>query len=57
MCVCVCGQVLRLTEVHHVYLTSDGRISMAGLNAAKCKYLAQAINEVVVSLPENVAKA
>jgi hypothetical protein len=30
---------------------------MAGLNAAKCKYLAQAINEVVVSLPENVAKA
>eukprot|EP00301_Raphidiophrys_heterophryoidea_P018970 c3960_g1_i1.p1 GENE.c3960_g1_i1~~c3960_g1_i1.p1 ORF type:complete len:434 (+),score=116.29 c3960_g1_i1:89-1303(+) len=46
------NQVLRLTEQHHVYLTSDGRISMAGLNADKCKYLAQAIKEVVLAVPE-----
>jgi len=49
-------QVLRLTEVHHVYLTSDGRISMAGLNAKGCKYLAQGINEVVTTLPDTQAR-
>lgn len=46
-------RVLRLTEVHHIYLTSNGRISMAGLNVAKCKALAAAIAEVIESVPDN----
>jgi aspartate/tyrosine/aromatic aminotransferase len=49
-------QVARLTEKHHVYLTSDGRISMAGLNAKGCQYLARAIGEVVAAVPEHRAK-
>ncbi len=49
-------QVARLTEKHHVYLTSDGRISMAGLNAKGCKYLAKAIAEVTSAVPEHKAK-
>ncbi|KAJ9520181.1 hypothetical protein QJQ45_030104 [Haematococcus lacustris] len=38
-----------LTARHHVYLTMDGRISMAGLNSAGCKTLAAAIHEVLKS--------
>ena len=26
-------EVLRLTADHHIYLTKDGRISMAGINS------------------------
>ncbi|CAL5221184.1 g3330 [Coccomyxa viridis] len=40
-------QVRVMTEKHHVYLTQDGRISMAGLSASKCRYLAEAINDAV----------
>lgn len=36
-----------LTDKHHVYMTLDGRISMAGLSAKTCKYLAQAIDDAV----------
>lgn len=39
-------QVERLTKEYHVYLTKDGRISIAGINSANVKYLAQAIHEV-----------
>jgi len=39
--------VQNLTKKWHVYLTADGRISMAGLNARKCKYLAGAILDSV----------
>lgn len=42
-------QVENLTKKWHVYLTEDGRISMAGLNARKCKYLAEAIKDSVAS--------
>jgi aspartate/tyrosine/aromatic aminotransferase len=42
-------QVKNLTAKWHIYLTADGRISMAGLNAAKCKYLAEAMHDSVTN--------
>jgi aspartate aminotransferase len=39
-------QVEKLTSAHHVYLTKDGRISMAGVNSSNVKALAKAIHEV-----------
>ena len=39
-------QVERLTREFHVYLTKDGRISIAGINSSNVKYLARAIHEV-----------
>jgi aspartate aminotransferase len=32
-----------MTDKWHVYMTKDGRISLAGLNLAKCAFLADAI--------------
>ncbi|CAN7082038.1 unnamed protein product, partial [Brassica oleracea var. botrytis] len=32
-----------MTNKWHVYMTKDGRISLAGLSTAKCEYLADAI--------------
>ncbi|KAK1163594.1 aspartate aminotransferase, mitochondrial-like [Acipenser oxyrinchus oxyrinchus] len=39
-------QVERLTKDHSVYLTKDGRISMAGVTSANVAYLAHAIHQV-----------
>ena len=39
-------QVARLTDQFHVYLTKDGRISMAGVTSGNVKNLAAAIHEV-----------
>ena len=36
-------QVANMTDKWAVYMTKDGRISLAGLNLAKCKYLAEAL--------------
>ncbi|EPS71467.1 aspartate aminotransferase, partial [Genlisea aurea] len=33
----------KMTGKWHVYMTKDGRISLAGLSSAKCSYLAGAI--------------
>jgi len=41
-----------LTEKHHIYLLSNGRISMCGINNANIQYLAKAINDVVVNVRE-----
>ena len=41
------AQVERMTAEHHVYMTKDGRISLAGLSAAKAPYLAAAIADCV----------
>lgn len=41
------AQVENLTAKHHVYLTKDGRISMAGLSASKCGMLARGIDDSV----------
>lgn len=43
------AQVQHLTAKWHIYLTLDGRISMAGLNAKKCLYLADAIKDAVAT--------
>jgi aspartate aminotransferase, cytoplasmic len=42
-------QVENLIKKWHIYLTGDGRISMAGLNARKCKYLAEAMQDSVAN--------
>jgi len=39
-------QVQRLTDEFHVYLTKDGRISMAGVHSANVGNLAQAMHTV-----------
>ena len=36
-------QVENMTKKWHVYMTKDGRISLAGLSSAKAEYLAAAI--------------
>jgi len=41
------AQVKRMTDVHHVYMTGDGRISLAGLSAAKAGYLAAAMADSI----------
>ncbi|KAF8456049.1 pyridoxal phosphate-dependent transferase [Kalaharituber pfeilii] len=41
------SQVLRLREEYHVYLTKNGRISMAGLNTRNIEYFATAVDKVV----------
>lgn len=40
-------QVQNMTDKWHIYMTFDGRISMAGLSGAKCSYLAEAICDSV----------
>jgi len=40
-------QVLALRDEAHVYMTKNGRISMAGLNTANCEYFAKAVDKVV----------
>ena len=39
-------QSKRMISEHHIYLTSDGRISMAGVTASNAKYIAESIMEV-----------
>jgi aspartate aminotransferase len=39
-------QVHKLIHEHHIYLTSDGRISMAGLNTGNIDYVANCIHKV-----------
>ena len=39
-------QVQKLKEKHHVYLTKDGRISMAGVTTGNVGYIANAIVDV-----------
>jgi len=39
-------QVKLLKEKWHIYMTGDGRISMAGVSSDKVAYLAEAIHDV-----------
>lgn len=39
-------QTARMVADFHIYLTKDGRISMAGLNSKNVAYVAGAIHEV-----------
>jgi len=45
-------QVGILTDKFHVFLTKDGRISMAGLSTPKCKYLADAMKAAIAESPD-----
>lgn len=40
-------QVLALREKFHIYMTKNGRISMAGLNTRNVEYFAKAVDQVV----------
>lgn len=40
-------QVLELRDTAHVYMTKNGRISMAGLNTGNVEYFAKAVDKVV----------
>ena len=46
---CAQAQVENMTNKWHVYMTFDGRISMAGLSADKCDYMADAIIDSVTN--------
>ena len=39
-------QVVQLRDSHAIYLTMDGRISIAGLNTGNLQYIASAMHEV-----------
>ncbi|KAG5927508.1 hypothetical protein E4U42_002151 [Claviceps africana] len=41
------SQVQQLREEYHIYMTKNGRISMAGLNSKNIDHVASAINKVV----------
>jgi aspartate aminotransferase len=43
------SQCEQLTNVNHIYLLKNGRISMAGLNSKNVKYVADAIHNVVTA--------
>jgi aspartate aminotransferase len=40
-------QVLKLRSDYHIYMTKNGRISMAGLNSKNVEYVASAVDKVV----------
>lgn len=40
-------EVKIMIDVHHIYLLSSGRISMAGVSTSNVKYIANAINDVI----------
>jgi len=39
-------QVVSMVDDHHIYMTADGRISMAGLNPGNVQYVADCIDKV-----------
>ena len=39
-------QVIAMRDKHHVYMTLDGRISMAGVTSANVSFLAEAMHDV-----------
>ncbi|KAJ5310782.1 uncharacterized protein N7443_003243 [Penicillium atrosanguineum] len=41
------SQVSAITERHHIYMLSSGRISISGLNETNVQYVAKAIDDVV----------
>eukprot|EP01084_Bolivina_argentea_P018961 35280_1 len=45
-------QVKQMIEKHHIYMLSNGRISMAGVASSNVEYIAKAINDCVVNVKE-----
>ncbi|KAL3572530.1 hypothetical protein D5086_026434 [Populus alba] len=50
-------QVDRLTKEFHIYMTRNGRISMAGITTGNVGYLATAINEVTSSAERTIKRS
>ena len=42
----VCTQVDKLRTEYHIYMTKNGRISMAGVTSKNVEYLASSMHEV-----------
>lgn len=42
-------KVQRLVKDHHIYMTADGRISIAGINPGNVQYLAESIHTVMTT--------
>ena len=40
-------QTKTLAEKAHIYMTADGRISMAGLNGGNIEYFAESVSQAV----------
>jgi len=40
-------QVVRMVDEFHIYMTADGRISVAGLNPGNVDFVAQFVDTVV----------
>ncbi len=40
------AEVAELKEKYHIYITNDGRISIAGLNSANVQYVAESFHAV-----------
>lgn len=36
-------KVANMIDNHHIYMTKDGRVSLAGCPSSKCEYLANAM--------------
>eukprot|EP00186_Timspurckia_oligopyrenoides_P001255 CAMPEP_0182450128 /NCGR_PEP_ID=MMETSP1172-20130603/39046_1 /TAXON_ID=708627 /ORGANISM="Timspurckia oligopyrenoides, Strain CCMP3278" /LENGTH=417 /DNA_ID=CAMNT_0024647631 /DNA_START=54 /DNA_END=1307 /DNA_ORIENTATION=- len=45
-----------LREKYHIYMTSNGRISLAGLNSSNVNYLADAMKDAVTAFPSASGK-
>jgi len=45
-----------MTDKWRIYMTKDGRISLAGLSLAKCDYLADAIPGLLTTMSSNASK-
>ncbi len=41
------AQSKRMVEKHHIYMTNNGRISIAGLTTLNVEYVAECIKEVI----------
>lgn len=41
------AQCDNMTNKWHIFMTRDGRLSLAGLSKAKCAYLAQAMDDSI----------
>ncbi|KAA8494375.1 Aspartate aminotransferase, cytoplasmic [Porphyridium purpureum] len=48
-------QVAYMVEKHHIYLTSNGRISIAGLNPSNINYVADAMKDAIEAHPSGDA--
>ena len=51
---CLAQQVEHLKQKYHIYLLNGGRINMCGLTTNNIDYVAQAIHDTVLQVPEDI---